>query len=56
MELSELENLLIECWRKATDDEKEDVVFALRKHGMTFDERKDGTYPIYRFFALKSNR
>lgn len=34
--LSALEQNLIRCWREASDDEKESVAFALRKHGMSF--------------------
>lgn len=31
--LSDDERELIRCWREANDDERESVVFALRKHG-----------------------
>ena len=34
--LSDDERELIRCWREANDDEREAVVFALRKHGMPF--------------------
>ena len=56
MELTEIEKRLIECWRMANDDEKEDVAFVLRRYKMPFPDREDGTVSIYKGFAMKNHK
>lgn len=38
-DLSDIEKELLRCWREASQDERENVAYVLRKHGMPFPEK-----------------